>query len=156
MQGIRVHPSLRACLGWAFTMVSSVFALLLIIQSGTGRLTWDKARLVIEIMCLIGGGLGLFLYGVGWAFATTLNDEGLHGPTLLGVRRAICWNDIGLVRRVVVKGIPYLLIRSHSSKEEIWFCVLGFSEKLILERLQDFIPANDPDKLSEILSNARR
>jgi hypothetical protein len=110
MQSIRVHPSLRACLGWAFTIVGTVFALLLIVEAAKGRLTWDKAQLVIEIVCLIGGGLGLFLYGVGWAFATTLNDEGLHGPTLWGVRRTICWNDIGSVRRVVVKGMPYLLI----------------------------------------------
>jgi hypothetical protein len=143
MQSIRVHPSLRACLGWAFTIVGSVFALLLVIQAATGRLTWDKAQLVIEIVCLIAGGLGLFLYGVGWIFATRLNDEGLHGPTLCGVRRTISWTDIGSVRRVVVKGIPYLLIRSYS-KEEIWFCVLGFNERLILERLQDFIRASDP------------
>jgi hypothetical protein len=110
MQSIRVHPSLRACLGWAFTIVGTVFALLLIVEAAKGRLTWDKAQLVIEIVYLIGGGLGLFLYGVGWAFATTLNDEGLHGPTLWRVRRTICWNDIGSVRRVVVKGMPYLLI----------------------------------------------
>ena len=68
MQSIRVHPSLHACLGWAFTIVGTVFALLLIVEAAKGRLTWDKAQLVIEIVCLIGGGLGLFLYGVGWAF----------------------------------------------------------------------------------------
>jgi hypothetical protein len=146
MQSIRVHPSLRACLGWAFTIVGSIFALLLIIQTATG-LTWDKAQLAIDIACLIGGGLGLFVYGVGWVFATTLNDEGLHGPTLWG-RRTICWNDIGSVRRMIVKGIPYLLIQ--------WFCVLGLNERLILERLQAFIPASDPDKLNAILSNTQR
>jgi hypothetical protein len=130
-----------------FTVVGSVFALLLIAQAATERLTWNKTELAIKIVCLIGGGLGLFLFGVGWVCATTLNDEGLHGPTLWGVRRTICWNDIGSVRRVVVKGIPYLLIRSRSSKMEIWFCVLGFNESAILERLQNFSPASDSDKV---------
>jgi hypothetical protein len=147
MQSIKVHPSLRVCLGWTLTIVGTVFALLLIIEAAKGRLTWDKAPLAVEIVCLIGGGLGLFLYGVGWAFATTVNDQGLHGPTLLGRRNMICWNDIGSVRRVVVKGVPYLLIRSRSAKKEIWLCILGFNERSILERLQNFIPATDPDEL---------
>jgi hypothetical protein len=155
MRSIRVHPRLRPCLGWSFTIVGTVFALLLLSDVVKGRLTWDKAQLAIEITCLIGGGLGLLVYAVGWVFATTLNDEGLHGPILSGVRRTIRWNDIDSARRVVVKGIPYLLVRSHS-KEEIWFCVLGFNERLILERLQAFIPASDPDKLDVILSNTQR
>jgi hypothetical protein len=138
MQSIRVHPSLRACLGWTFTIVATVFALLLIIEAAKGRLTWDKAQLAIGIACVIGGGLGLFLYGAGWAFAATVNDEGLRGATLLGCRKTIRWNDIGSVRQVTVKGIPYLLIRSRSSKKEIWFCVLGFDKSILLDRLQAF------------------
>jgi hypothetical protein len=146
MRSIRVHPRLRACLGWSFTIMGSVFALLLIADAAKGRLTWDKAELAIKIVCLIGAGIGLFLYGIGFVLTTTVNEKGLRGPSGW-VRRTIYWNDIGSVRRVVVKGIPYLLIQSRSSKKEIWFCVLGFNERPILERLQNFIPASDSDKV---------
>ena len=145
MRSIRMHPRLRACVGWAFIIMGSVFALLLIAVAAKG-LTWDKTELAVKIVFLIGAGMGLFLYGIGFALTTTVNEKGLRGPSGCG-RRTICWNDIGSVRQVVVKGIPYLLIRSRSSKKEICFCVLGFDAKPILERLQGFIPASDSDKL---------
>ena len=142
MQSVRVHPSLRACLGWAFTIAGTVLALLLTIEAAKGRLTWDKAQLAIGTICVIGGGLGLFLYGAGWAFAATINDEGFRGATLWGRRKTIRWNDIGSVRQVTVKGIPYLLIRSRSSKKEIWFCILGFDKSILLDRLQAFVESD--------------
>jgi len=146
MRSIRVHPRLRACIGWSFTIKGSVLALLLIADAAKGRLTWDKAELAIKIVCLIGAGIGLFLYGIGFVLTTTVNEKGLRGPSGW-VRRTIYWSDTGSVRRVVVKGIPYLLIQSRSSKKEIWFCVPGFNERPILERLQNFIPASDSDKV---------
>ena len=69
-----------------------------------GRVTWDKTELAIKIVCLIGTGMGLFLYGIGFALTTSVNKEGLVGPSGWG-RRTICWNDIASVRRVVAKGI---------------------------------------------------
>jgi hypothetical protein len=108
----------------------------MIVDAIKGRLTWDKALLAVQLILVLGSAMGLFLYGVAWAFATTVSDEGLHGPNMCGLRRTIGWDDIGTVRQVVVKGIPYLLIRSRSSKKQIWLCILGFKEPTVLERLQ--------------------
>ncbi len=123
MQSARVHPPLRACLRFSFTIMGSIFVLLLIADLGKGRLSWNEVQRAMTITCVVGGGIGLFLYAIGWAFATTINESGLYGPTLWW-RRTIGWNDIASVRRVTVKGIPYLLIRSRSSNKEICLCNL--------------------------------
>ena len=152
MRIVRVHPRLRACLGFSFTIIGSLVTLLLLIDAAKGRLSWNQVGSGLKSVCLIAGGMGVFLYGIGWAFATTVNDEGLRGPNIWGLRRTISWNDIGSVRKVVAKGIPYLLIRSRSSKKQIWFCVLGFKEPAVLERLQAFITieaASTPPRNSE-------
>jgi hypothetical protein len=120
-----------------------LFAFFVIGDAAKGRLTWDKALLAMKLVLTLGSAMAVFLYAIGWAFATRISEEGLRGPNMWGVRRTIHWDDIGSVRRVVVKGVPYLLIRSRSSKKQIWFCVLGFKEAAILERLQAFIPAGD-------------
>jgi len=152
MRTVRVHPRLRACLALSFLGMGLVFALLMISDAAKGRLTWDKALLATKLVLILGSVMGLFLYAIGWAFATGVSDEGLSGPNTWGVRRTIRWDDIGSVRKVVVKGIPYLLIRSRSSKKQIWFCVLGFKEPTVLERLQTFITtegASTPSSNSE-------
>ena len=89
MHRIRVHPRLRAFLGWSFTIMGGVFALLLIADAAKGSLTWDKTELAIKIVCLIGTGAGLFLYGIGFALTTTVDEEGLRGPSGWG-RRTDC------------------------------------------------------------------
>ena len=104
--------------------MGSLLVLLLIADLVKGRLSWNEVQRAVTITCVVGGGIGLFLYAIGWAFATTINESGLYGPTLWW-RTTIGWNDIASVRRVTVKGIPYLLIRSRSSNKEIWLCTLG-------------------------------
>ena len=126
--------------------MGGVFALLLIADAAKGSLTWDKAELAIQDSLSHWSRCGTFLYSIGFAVTTTVDEKGLRGPSGWG-RRTICWNDIDSVRRVVVKGIPYLLIRSRSSKKEIWFCVLDFNERLILDLLRDFVPATDSDEV---------
>jgi hypothetical protein len=121
MQSVRVHPPLRACLSFSFTIFGSLLVLLLIADVVKGRLSWDEVARAMAITCVIAGGIGLFLYAIGWAFATTIGESGLYGPTLWW-RTTISWNDIASVRRVTVKGIPYLLVRSRSSNKEIWLC----------------------------------
>jgi hypothetical protein len=59
--------------------MGGVFALLLIADAARGRLTWDKTELAIKIVRLIGAGMGLFLYGIGFALTTTVNEKGLGG-----------------------------------------------------------------------------
>jgi hypothetical protein len=126
--------------------MGGMLVLLLIADWVKGRLSWDEVQRAVTITCSVGGGIGLFLYAIGWAFAATIGESGLYGPTLWW-RTTIGWNDIASVRRVTVKGIPYLLVRSRSSNKKIWLCTLGFKEKPILERLQDFIPTSDSDKI---------
>ncbi len=133
MQSVRVHPSLRACVSFSFTVMGGVLCLLLITDLMKGRLSWDKVHLAVIITCAIGGGLGLFLYAIGWAFATTIREGGLRGPTMWGSGTMIGWNEIASVRRVTVKGLPYLIVRSHSSNKEVWLCILGFDDSIVLD-----------------------
>jgi hypothetical protein len=119
------------------------------VDSVKGRLSWDKAQRAISVIFVVGGGLGFFLYGLCWVFATKVDEAGLRGPTMWGSRATIGWNDIASVRRITVKGVPYLLMRSRSSKKEIWFCILGLNESSTLERLQAFTPSDHSGTLDE-------
>jgi len=113
--------------------------------------------LAMKLVLILGGAMGIFLYSIGWAFATRISDEGLRGPNMWGLRRTIQWDEIGSVRRIAEKGVPCLLIRSRSSKKQIWFCIFGLKEVAVLERLQAFIHAGDAStRLRKSEENGRR
>jgi hypothetical protein len=91
--------------------MGGMLVLLLIADLAKGYLSWGEVQRALTITYVIGGGIGLFLHAIGWAFATTIDESGLYGPKLWW-RTTISWNDIASIRRVTVKGIPYLLVQS--------------------------------------------
>jgi hypothetical protein len=65
MQSARVHPPLRACLSFSFAIMGSMLVLLLIADLVKGRLSWNEVQRAVIITCVVGGGIGLFLYAIG-------------------------------------------------------------------------------------------
>jgi hypothetical protein len=153
MQLVRVHPSLRACVSFSFTVMGGVLCLLLIADLVKGRLSWDKVQLAVTIICATGGGLGLFLYAIGWAFATTISETGLSGPRLLGRHNTIAWNDVASVT-AVMEGMPALIIRSISSKKVIWMETLGLDIPDTYRSIRQYVAPDHP--LAQWLSSKDR
>jgi asparagine N-glycosylation enzyme membrane subunit Stt3 len=77
MQSVRVHPPLRACMSFSFIVFGPILVLLLIADFVKRRLSWDKVQLAVTMICVLGGGLGIFLYAMGWTFVTTISESGL-------------------------------------------------------------------------------
>ena len=152
MQSVRVHSSLRACVSFSFTVNGRRFMLAGDRRLDEGTPLVGQVQLAVTITCATGGGLGLFLYAIGCAFATTISEGGLRGPTMWGSGTMIGWNEIASVRRVTVKGLPYLIVRSRSSNKEVWLCILGFDDSIVLDRLQAFAERDEPShKVSDNL-----
>ena len=125
--------------------MGSLFALLLIADAAKGRLTWDKTESAIKIVCLIAG-IGTFSL---WHWLRvdhyrkreriTRANWGGVAERFIGTILAQC--DEWLLK-VSLFANPIAFI-----EEGYLVCVLGFNERPILERLQDFIPASDSDKV---------
>src|SRR4029450_8959227 len=144
--------SLRACVSFSFTVNGRRFMLAGDRRLDEGTPLVGQVQLAVTITCAIGGGLGLFLYAIGCAFATTISEGGLRGPTMWGSGTMIGWNEIASVRRVTVKGLPYSIVRSRSSNKEVWLCILGFDDSIVLDRLQAFAERDEPShKVSDNL-----
>jgi hypothetical protein len=141
-----MYPPLRAWLFFSFTILSTVIVILIIIPLIHGlkenRMdfpSWEKLRLGATIVLVVGTGLGVLLFGLGWITATTADEKGLHGGFWV-LRTTIGWDEIASVQRVTDNhGIPFLVIRSRVSKKQLRLCVLGLEKSSLLERLQAFI-----------------
>jgi hypothetical protein len=133
MQSIRVYPRLSACLRFSFTLLGGIIAFLVIFTLIAGLIkghapefpsleTLERTLLAVAVVRL---GIGVFLFWTLWVYATIISDAGLRGPTFWARRITIGWNDVASVERITVKGIPYLIVKSASSKRELWLCRLG-------------------------------
>jgi|ERR1700720_407910 len=149
---IRIYPPFSACLTFSaglFGGLAAILALFAVIaQLRRGRLiALPPGDTVMRMLIALGTvtlALALFLFALFWIAAVTLDERGLRGPTIWGRRINIDWNDVASARRVVVRGLPALLIQSRSTKKEIWLYSLGLNGRTLYNQVRAFVAPSHP------------
>jgi hypothetical protein len=162
MRSVRLNPSLTSSLQFSFTLIGGVLTLLLMFDVISYLIKGRSIHLpplqtlerIVTVLVIVGFGLGVVLFAISWADGTTLSESGLRGPAFWGKPVNIAWTDVASVTRGFDKVWICLIVRSVSSKNEIWLYTAERDIPRIYRQIRAYVGPDHP--LAQWLSSNYR